>query len=80
MTDGNGVCKAWLGSAGGLRTDVGLLGVVIGGSRFKRFSLIPLFYHKSIVACSMHLLSWAQLKPSFAAAPLVHANVIVGRW
>ncbi len=30
--------------------------------------------------CSMHLLSWAPMKPSFAAAPLTYANVIVGQW
>ncbi len=29
--------------------------------------------------CSMHLLSWTPLKPSFAAAPLMHANVIMGQ-
>jgi hypothetical protein len=28
--------------------------------------------------CSMHLLSWAPSKPSFAATPLAHANIIVG--
>ncbi len=52
MTNGNGVSKAQLGSAGGLRTAVRLQGgAVSGDGRVIRLLLIQLFYHKSIVVC-----------------------------
>jgi hypothetical protein len=58
MTDGKVVSEAWLGSAGRLRTAVGLQGgVVEGGSRVKKVIIDSIILLQEY--CSIHLLSWA---------------------